>query len=202
MRRDAAGLPMSRDDGFAVADLSVNLYDDDKVKRLYRELDGDLGRMGHAMMLCEATLLASWRDGHRVTVYDAAPIWMTVDDELVAVLVRVGLLDKTHRRPIRSWNAWFGPANERREARRESGRLGGLRARGKRTLADALSTLNSSADSSATASPHLTVRPSDRPSSSRARAKEATVQGTNGRTSGPQSLAAIIPDAFAASRKS
>jgi hypothetical protein len=116
---------VSRDDGFPRADVSVALYDDDKVKRLYRELGGDLGRMGHAMMLCEATLLASWRDGKRRTVHEAAPLWLTVDDGLVAVLVKVGLLDRSHRRPLRSWNNWFGPAWESREKRRRSGALGG-----------------------------------------------------------------------------
>jgi hypothetical protein len=116
---------MSRDDGFAVADVSVNLYDDDKVKRLYRELGGDLGRMGHAMMLAEATLLASWRDGRRRTVHEAAPLWLTVDDDLVAALVKVGLLDRSLRRPARAWAAWFGPAYERREKRRKAGALGG-----------------------------------------------------------------------------
>jgi len=116
---------MSRDDGFVIADVSVHLYDDDKVKQLYRELGGDLGRMGHAMMLLEATLLSSWRDGRRRTVYEAAPIWLTVDDELVAALVKVGLLDRSHRKPLRSWTAWFGPAWERREKRRRSGALGG-----------------------------------------------------------------------------
>lgn len=116
---------MSRDDGFVIADVSVHLYDDDKVKQLYRELGGDLGRMGHAMMLLEVTLLCSWRDGRRRTVDEAAPIWLTVDDELVAALVAVGLLDRTHRKPLRSWTAWFGPAWERREKRRRAGALGG-----------------------------------------------------------------------------
>lgn len=133
---------MSRDDGFLRADVSVHLYDDDKVKALYRELAGDLGRMGHAMMLAEVTLLASWRDGKRRTVHEAAPLWLTVDDDLVAVLVTVGLLDRTGRRPAGSWRTWFGPAHERREARRQSGALGGLRGRGQRPYDKAVEMLN------------------------------------------------------------
>ena len=162
---------MSRDDGFAVADLSVHLYDDDKVKRLYRELGGDLGRMGHAMMLCEATLLASWRDGHRRTVHEAAPLWLAVDDELVAVLVRVGLLDRTHRRPLRSWKTWFGPAWERREKRRRAGALGGRPPKPQ---------LNPMVNNG---KPRPTDRPSDRTVSPRAPARETPSNdgGRNGR---------------------
>jgi hypothetical protein len=167
---------MSRDDGFAVADLSVHLYDDDKVKRLYRELGGDLGRMGHAMMLCEATLLASWRDGRRRTVHEAAPLWLTVDDELVSVLVRVGLLDRTCKRPIRSWNAWFGPAFERREKRRKSGALGGRPPRNQ--PAEHEKPFANHPDNS------RKPRPSDRPSGPSvrsARARETTPSNDGGR---------------------
>jgi len=198
---------MSRDDGFAVADVCVNLYDDDKVKQLYRELGGDLGRMGHAMMLCEAALLASWRDGHRRTVHEAAPIWMTVDDELVAVLVRVGLLDRGLRRPVKSWNTWFGPAHDRREARRDAGRIGGLRARGKRSIQDALEKRDSTAISTATASQHPTGRqagPSVRPiRPNHARRAGDTVQGTNGKNDAVPLSKLVSAEALAAAgRKS
>jgi hypothetical protein len=166
---------VSRDDGFPVADVSVALYDDDKVKRLYRELGGDLGRMGHAMMLCEVTLLASWRDGRRLTVHQAAPLWLTVDDELVSTLVRVGLLDRAFRRPIRSWNAWFGPAFERREKRRRSGALGGRPPRNppsehKEPFAN---------HPDINRKPRPTVRPSARPPGARAREAAPSNDGAN-----------------------
>lgn len=115
---------MSRDDGFAVADLSTDLLDDPKVKALWRDL-GDQGRMGHALTLYTATVLASWRAGSRVPAADAAPVWLAVDEELVAALVRARLLDKTGRIPPKSWKGWFGPAWERREKRRKAGALGG-----------------------------------------------------------------------------
>ncbi len=158
---------MSRDDGFPRADVSVNLYDDDKVKRLYRELSGDLGRMGHAMMLSDSTLLASWRDGRRLTVHEAAPIWLTVDDELVAVLVRVGLLDRSHRRPLRSWANWFGPAYERREKRRRAGELGG-RPPKNRTDSNGKPPAN---HPDINRKPQPTVTPTNKPSPSRAPAR-------------------------------
>lgn len=178
---------MSRDDGFAVADVSVHLMDDDKVKRLYRDLDGDLGRMGHAMLLREATLLASWRDGCRRTVEEAAPLWLAVDDELVAALVRVGLLDRAHRTPLRSWKTWFGPAYDRREQRRRAGKLGG-----RPPKPDA----NLPVDDR---KPRPTVRPSDR-TVRPARAREAASSNdANGRR--PEPLATILPEAFAAVKR-
>lgn len=131
---------MSRDDGFDVADVASGLLDDPKVRALWRAL-GDQGRMGQAVTLYLATVLGSWRCGSRVAVTEAVPLWLEADAELVAALVRVRLLDKAGRIPTRSWNGWFGPAWERREARRRSGALGGLRARGKRSDSDAIAEL-------------------------------------------------------------
>src|SRR5512137_1165870 len=115
---------MSRDDGFAVADLSTDLLDDPKVKALWRDL-AEPGRMGHALTLYTATVLASWKAGARVTVTDAAPVWLALDAELVDALIRARLLDHTGRVPVRSWKGWFGPAWDRREKRRKAGALGG-----------------------------------------------------------------------------
>ena len=124
---------MSRDDGFDVADVATGHLDDPKVKALWRALAPDQDRMSRALMLHVATLLASWRQGCRVSVTEAVPVWLDPDAELVAALVDARLLDKSGRIPPRSWKGWFGPAWERREARRESGRKGG-QASGKRRL--------------------------------------------------------------------
>lgn len=180
---------MSRDDGFAVADLSTDLLDDPKVKALWRDL-GDQGRMGHALTLYTATVLASWRAGARVTVNDAAPVWLVLDDELLAALVRVKLLDKSGRLPLRSWKGWYGPAWERREQRRRAGRLGGRPAKGpdNRTETSRFTTDNP-------------VRPSDRPSGpSEARAGARETTRPKGRENGrrPAPLAEIMPGALAA----
>jgi hypothetical protein len=124
---------MSRDDGFDVADVATGHLDDPKVRALWRALAPDQDRMGRALTLHLATLLASWRQGCRVTVSEAVPVWLNPDAELVAALVDARLLDRTGRIPPRSWKGWFGPAWERRELRRESGRKGG-QASGKRRL--------------------------------------------------------------------
>lgn len=112
---------MSRDDGFDVADVSTSLLDDPKVRDLWRAL-GDQGRMGHAVTLYAATVLASWRHGRRVTVTESTPIWLDADETLVIALRDVKLLDRTGRIPLRSWNGWFGPAAGRRERLREKWR--------------------------------------------------------------------------------
>lgn len=115
---------MSRDDGFDVADVSTVLLDDPKIKALWRSLN-DESLMGRAVTLHLATVLASWRQGCRVTVQEAVPLWITPDPALIAALQAAGLLDRTGKLPPRSWKGWFGPAWERREARREAGRKGG-----------------------------------------------------------------------------
>lgn len=184
---------MSRDDGFARADVSVHLLDDDKVKRLFRELGGDLGRMGHAMMLREATLLASWRDGCRRTVEEAAPLWLTVDEELVTVLIRVGLLDRARRTPRKSWNSWFGPAFERREKRRAAGALGGRPPRNGPVRAQEPSANHPVSNRK----PPPTVTPSNR-HTARAGARETASSNDAKRGRGLEPLAAIIPGAYAA----
>jgi hypothetical protein len=118
---------MSREDGFDVADVATGHLDDPKVKALWRAVAPDQDRMSRALTLHLSVLLASWRQGARVTVAEAVPVWLDPDAELVATLQAVGLLDRTGKLPTRSWKGWFGPAWERREARREAGRLGGMR---------------------------------------------------------------------------
>lgn len=116
---------MSRDDGFPVADMDSAYFDDAKMRDLWQRVrDGD--RMARAVVLHSATLLASWRQGERVTVAQASPLWMTHDDETVADLQAVKLLDRGGKIPIGPWNKWFGPAYHRREAAREKGRRGGV----------------------------------------------------------------------------
>lgn len=163
---------MSRDDGFAVADLSTDLLDDPKVKALWRDL-GDQGRMGHALTLYTATVLASWKAGARVPVTDAAPVWLVPDETLVSALTAAKLLDRTGRIPIKAWKSWFGPAADRREKLRTKWR----RANEKRAV---------STNSGTAAVPPPPYRPSvrqDRPSD--AHAREATAQRANGRRGGP-----------------
>ena len=174
---------MSRDDGFDVADMNTGHLDDPKVKALWRALAPDQAAMSRALLLHLATLLASWRQGSRVTVDEAVPVWLAPDGELVAALQSVRVLDKSRRVPTHSWTGWFGPAWNRREARREAGRKGG-QASGKQRFS------NAEPDRPTGRS----VRPSIRPSV----AGEATVQGTNGRR-GPVPISELVtPEALAA----
>lgn len=128
---------MSRDEGFAVADVSSSLLDDPKVKRLWRErLRPDAAAMDAAVVVHQATLLASWKLGERVPAEDAAPIWS--EDVAVAIesLVAVGLLDRSHKIPVKSWRNWFGVAKARRDETREKWRLRKQGQRSRSTVAD------------------------------------------------------------------
>lgn len=116
---------MSRDDGFPVADMDSAYFDDAKMRDLWQRLH-DADRMARAVILHAATLLGSWRQGERITVAQATPLWMGADAELVADLKAVKLLDRAGKIPTSGWNQWFGTAYKRREARREIGRAGGL----------------------------------------------------------------------------
>ena len=124
---------MSRDDGFAVADIDSSYFDDAKMRDLWNAL-GNPDRMARAICLHESTVLASWRAGCRVTVSQAVPLWLSVDAELVDALRKAKLLDRTGKVPAASWEEWFGAAYSRREARRESGRIGGIASAHRRAL--------------------------------------------------------------------
>ena len=116
---------MSRDAGFPIADIDTGYFEDAKLKDLWQRLR-DPGQMAYAVALHQATVLASWRQGCRVTVRQACPMWLVVDDDILAALVAVHLLDRGGRLPLTSWTEWFLPAQKRREERREAGRIGGL----------------------------------------------------------------------------
>jgi hypothetical protein len=127
---------MSREDGFDVADVATGHLDDPKVKALWRALAPDQDRMSRALLLHVAVLLASWRQGARVTVTEAVPVWLDPDETLVAALVGARLLDKGGRIPPHSWRGWFGPAWDRREKRRAAGALGGRPVKPKLNLSE------------------------------------------------------------------
>ena len=116
---------MSRDDGFAVADMDSGYFDDAKMRDLWQRLR-DPDRMARAVCLHSATLLASWRQGERISVDRAIPLWLPADADLVAALKVAHLLDRFGKIPADSWQTWFGTAYNRRETRRVSGRAGGL----------------------------------------------------------------------------
>lgn len=125
---------MSRDDGFAVADVSVSKLNDPKFRRLWRALRNEEpvtaeAAMNVCVVLHDAVLLASWAAGERVTAEDAAPPWIIDVQSTATFLQMVGLLDKQGRIPEKSWRSWFGPANERRNSHRERWRRANERRR-------------------------------------------------------------------------
>jgi hypothetical protein len=126
---------MARDDGFRIADVDSGYYDDEKVRRLWRALL-DVPLMTEATTVHLTTVLASWREGRRVTAEEAAPLWLPVRAEVLAGLQTAGLLDRTGRVPVASWREWYEPALERKRARQEAGRKGG-RAKAERSSSNA-----------------------------------------------------------------
>jgi len=116
---------MSRSEGFPIADIDVGILDDPKVRALVRSTR-DEAVVARAIVGYLAVVTSSWGRGERVTLEDAVPLWVTTTADISERLVAVGLLDEDTRVPERAWKSWFGPAWDRREERRESGRKGGL----------------------------------------------------------------------------
>jgi hypothetical protein len=119
---------MSREAGFTTADIDTAKYHDAKVAALWRNVH-DEAVMARALIVHDATVLASWGAGERVTAEDAAPLWMADIAEAVAALVAVHLLDDAHKVPLRAWKSYFGVAKDRREHKREGDRLRQMRSR-------------------------------------------------------------------------
>jgi hypothetical protein len=142
---------MSRPDGFNIMDVSTSIQDDPKFRRLARA-HPDL--WASALGLYVVLLAASWKAGDRVMLSDAWPLFLPIDPAVVAAL-SVELLDDEGRIPEDTWQGWYGPAQERREARRDSGRLGGRKSGAGRSEA--------SLQRRSSAAP-ATLNPSDRPS--------------------------------------
>lgn len=94
---------MSRDDGFAIADVSTSHHEDTKVKAMWRGLRPDESAMNAAMTLHEAVRLASWRDGKRVFAWQAKPEWMPDHVQPMDHLIAADLLDRTGRLPKAEW---------------------------------------------------------------------------------------------------
>lgn len=119
---------MSRDAGFARADVDTGLYADPKIVALARRLRDPVATAAH-VALYEALVLASWGAGDRLTLEQTLPAWWLVEPDVdVAyrtVLEAVGLVDAEGRIPEHAWASWFTPASDRRRAYIERGRKGG-----------------------------------------------------------------------------
>lgn len=111
---------MSRDDGFTIADMSVAFFRDRKVRQLRSR--GPEGAV--AILIYVGIVLSSWEDGERLTLWES-DVPFTPTAKRVAMLREVGMLDAEDRVPEAIWAAWFGPAQARKQERREAGRRGG-----------------------------------------------------------------------------
>jgi len=155
---------MSRDEGFAVMDVSTSIHEDAKFKRLARRHPELLPAAFTAYV---ALLGESWRAGERVAMRDAWPMLLgPFDRTVVAALRRFELLDSAGLVAPETWERWFGPAQRRQEQARERWR----RANEKRHAAAMASLAQDSADTASlprgdtrgTAATDPTDRPTDR----------------------------------------
>lgn len=107
---------MTRDDGFAIMDVSTSICDDPKFRRLTRENPEHVA-VGFTVYV--AVMAESWKDGKRVPVTDAWPGFLPFDEAVAASLIRVGLLDSKGRLSSNAWRTWFEPARVRRDKSRD-----------------------------------------------------------------------------------
>lgn len=110
---------MSRDDGFAVMDMSTDIINDPKFRKLNRLHNGSTPI---AFMAYVAVIAESWKAGRRVTVENAWPALIPFDNAICQAMCDVGLVDRSGRIPLRAWQGWYAQAHKRREASRESWR--------------------------------------------------------------------------------
>jgi hypothetical protein len=106
---------VSRDEGFAVMDVSTSIMHDPKVKKLWRHAPD------HAPVAFTAyvsTVAESWMAGRRVNIDDAWPAFLTFSKPAIEALVAVELLDSDGLVPVKTWRGWFVPAMKRRKQAR------------------------------------------------------------------------------------
>lgn len=183
---------MSRDDGFAVADMDSAYFDDAKMRDLWQRVQ-DPDRMARAVILHAATLLGSWRQGERITVSQASPLWMPHDDQIVDDLKAVRMLDRSGKIPPGPWSRWFGAAYGRRNARREIGRAGGLASGKSRSTDGEASVQGRSSDGEPPVNP--SVRPSV-PTVPSVPSGRPSTRATRGRRNGLKAVTTTGEDAI------
>jgi hypothetical protein len=107
---------MSRDDGFAVMDVSTDIVNDPKFRRLHRQ---NPEHVIAGFLAYVATMGESWKAGRRVPVADAWPVILPYDEAVIGSMVASELLDAKGLIPAKTWSGWFGPAQKRRKATRD-----------------------------------------------------------------------------------
>ncbi len=147
---------MSRDDGFAVMDVSTSIVDDPKVRKLWRHAPDHAATAFAAYV---ATLAESWKAGRRVNVDDAWPPFLTFSKSAIEALIGVELLDDDGLIPVKSWRSWFAPAAKRRRESRDRWR----RYNAKRTENTASLPRGNGADTATSVRPSVPSVPTVRP---------------------------------------
>jgi len=110
------GCTMSRDDGFAVMDVSTDIINDPKVRKLWRYAPS---HAAVALVGYVATMAESWKAGRRVSIDDAWPAIVPFNQSAVEALAHVGLLDKRGMVTVAAWRGWYEPAKARRDKSRD-----------------------------------------------------------------------------------
>lgn len=106
---------MSRDDGFSIMDVSVDLTNDPKVRRLFRHAPD---HAGVAFLAYVATMGESWKQGRRVNIDDAWPPVVPFSRPALEALIHVGLITTKGLVTTSAWRGWYEPARQRREEAR------------------------------------------------------------------------------------
>lgn len=106
---------MSRDEGFAVMDVSTAIMHDPKVKKLWRHAPD---HAPVAFTAYVATMAESWLAGRRVSIDDAWPAFLAFSKPAIEALVEVELIDSDGLVTSKAWRGWFQPALKRRRQAR------------------------------------------------------------------------------------
>ena len=97
------------------------------MRRLRRIVGPELAAV--AMLAYVLVVLASWREGRRLALEEAAPDWLEVPPGVGPGLYEAGLLDSEGRVPANAWRGWYGAAAERRGTQRDRWRRAQARRR-------------------------------------------------------------------------
>ena len=107
---------MTRDEGFTVMDVSTDICNDPKFRRLQREHPE---HVAPAFMAYMAVLGESWKAGRRVSVIDSWPVVVPFDPAVIESMVHVRLIERGGLPPRKAWDGWYRPAAERRAKSRD-----------------------------------------------------------------------------------
>ncbi len=117
--------PIDRDLGLMRADIDVHLLHDPKMLRLLQHIPDERERAITVVVYLE-TLLASWREGRRLSAEEAAGLWGVTPDRMTT-LATVGLLDAEGRIPGHAWARWFERPRPKSNSAGRRARKAGLR---------------------------------------------------------------------------